>query len=76
MTAFAAPSAGNGPLFKFTPRPPRTGGDGVRLSHSAPFLHRWPLLALAILLVALLTASIALWAGTNPAGAQDGYQPD
>ena len=37
--------------------------------------RRWPLPALAALLI-LLTAAALLWAAAGPAGAQDGYQPD
>ena len=48
----------------------------MRPAASSPLLGHWPLLGLAVLLVLLLTVSIALWAGTTPAGAQDGYQPD
>ena len=43
--------------------------------HSAS-LSRWPLLALATLLILLLAVSALLWTGTSPAGAQDGHQPD
>ena len=48
----------------------------MRPSDSTPFLAPWPLLGLAVLLVVLIAVSAALWAGTTPAGAQDGYQPD
>ena len=37
--------------------------------------RRWPLPALAALLILLLAAAL-LWAAAGPAGAQDGYQPD
>ena len=36
---------------------------------------RWPLPAVAALLILLLAAAL-LWAAAGPAGAQDGYQPD
>ena len=48
----------------------------LRRSASAPSLSRWPLLALAALLILLLVVSALLWAGTSPAGAQDGHAPD
>ena len=48
----------------------------MRPAHSAPFLRQWPLLGLATLFVVLVAASVLVWAGTSPAGAQDGYQPD
>ena len=42
---------------------------------SAAFTRRWPLFGLATLLL-IIAASAAIWAGTTPAGAQDGYEPD
>ena len=45
------------------------------LRHSAS-LSRWPLLALAALLILLLAAASVLWSSPGPAGAQDGHQPD
>ena len=42
----------------------------------SPFYRRWPLLGLATPLLVLLFAAAAIWAGTTPAGAQDGYEPD
>ena len=48
----------------------------MRLPTSSDFLRRWPLLGLAVLLFLLATALTLLWAGTSPAGAQDGYEPD
>ena len=48
----------------------------MRLSTPAPFLRRWPLLGLATLLLALMTALGLTWAGTGPAAAQDAYEPD
>ena len=42
----------------------------------SPLPRRWPLLGLAIPLLVLILAAAAIWAGTTPAGAQDGYQPD
>ena len=49
-----------------------------RRSTSTSFssLSRWPMLALAALIILLLTVSALLWTGTSPAGAQDGHQPD
>ena len=44
--------------------------------NSASSPVRWPLPALAALLILLLTAAALLWAAAGPAGAQDGYQPD
>ena len=43
--------------------------------NSASSPARWPLPALAALLILLLAAAL-LWAAAGPAGAQDGYQPD
>ena len=43
--------------------------------NSVLFPLRWPLPALAALLILLLAAAL-LWAAAGPAGAQDGYQPD
>ena len=47
----------------------------MRPSNSTPLLSRWLLLGLATLLL-VIAASAAIWAGTTPAGAQDGYEPD
>ena len=41
----------------------------------SPFRRRWLLLALATLPIFLLAAA-AIWVGTTPASAQDGYEPD
>ena len=38
--------------------------------------RRWPLLGLAALFVVFIAVLATVWAGTGPAGAQDGYQPD
>ena len=43
----------------------------MRLPDAAPFRRRWPLLGLVALLLALATALAAVWAGTNPADAQE-----
>ena len=48
----------------------------MRPSNSTPLLRRWPLLGLATLLLVIIAASAVVWAGTTPAGAQDGYEPD
>ena len=45
------------------------------LRHSAS-PSRWPLLALAALLILLLAVSTLLWSSAGPAGAQDGHAPD
>ena len=48
----------------------------LRHSASAPSPSRWPLLALAALIILLLTAVSVLWSSAGPAGAQDGHAPD
>ena len=48
----------------------------MRLSDPVPFAPRWPLLALATLLIILLAAATLLWSSAGPAGAQDAHQPD
>ena len=50
----------------------RYQGDGVRASKVAPFTRRWPLLGLAVALLALMAASALAWSWASPAGAQDG----
>ncbi|MYD48307.1 MAG: leucine-rich repeat protein [Chloroflexi bacterium] len=47
----------------------------MRLSIPSPLLRPWSLPGLAALLL-LIAATVVIWAGTGPAGAQDGYQPD
>lgn len=48
----------------------------MRPTHSSPLSRQWPLLGLAILFAAVIAAPVLTWAGTSPARAQDGYQPD
>ena len=43
----------------------------MRIFAASPSLRRWPLLGLATLLLALTATLAAVWAGTNPADAQD-----
>ena len=48
----------------------------MRPAASSFLLGHWLLFGLTVLLIVLIAASAALWPGTTPAGAQDGYQPD
>ena len=44
----------------------------MRLPTFSPFPRRWPLYGPAVSLLILVAVAAAIWAGTSPAGAQDG----